>query len=529
VERLRGALASEALRSTYVADRADVYGDLVLILLRLGRADEAFAVADAARSRGLLEHLTAARGDSASGAISPEMAGGERLLLRIDELIQRLRETERRQPRERGPSADSASAPLAAELAAARSEYEALLVRAVQRDPRATAILGTRPVRVTEVRAALRPGEALLEFFLSPDRMLVFVVTRDGMRVVQSGFAPDALTQRVRLLRDLWGAPTVDWEAGLAASRALDHTLLAPLRDAGLLAGVRRLVIVPHGILGQLPFAALQDEGTRRFLAQNYAVIQLPSAAALPLLRERRTTASWWEARGEGFAPFPGAGELPATARELEAFRASAPGRSARAGGEATETAVRRALSREGVVHVATHGVLNVRSPLFSRIELARPRAPRPDDDGRLEVHELLGLTIRSALVFFSGCETGAGQEWTDEPVRGTGDLTLAQAVLSAGAANVIMTLWRIDDAGAAEFAGHFYRNLRRMPLAEALAGAQRSMASDVRYRSPYYWAGYVLSGEGASGPGAQSAAVLSVPNATGSSSVPAVPQRSKP
>jgi CHAT domain-containing protein len=529
VERLRGALASEALRSTFVADRADVYGDLVLILLRLGRAEEAFALADAARSRGLLDHLTAARGDTASGAISPEITGGERLLLRIDELIQRLRETERRQPRERGPSADSASAPLAAELAAARSAYEALLVRAVQRDPRATAILGTRSVRLAEVRAALRPDEALLEYFLSSERLVVFAVTRAGMRVVQSGLTPDALTQRVRLLRDLWGAPTVEWESGVAASQALDHTLLAPLRDAGLLAGIRRLIIVPHGILGQLPFAALQDERTGRFLAQDYAIIHLPSAAALAVLRERRALPTWWEARGEGFAPFPGASELPATARELEAFRASAPDRSARAGAEATEAAVRRALGREGVVHVATHGVLNVRSPLFSRIELARPRAPRPDDDGRLEAHELLGLTIRSGLVFFSGCETGAGQEWTDEPVRGTGDLTLAQAVLSAGAANVIMTLWRIDDAGAAEFAGQFYRNLRRMPLAEALAGAQRSMASDVRYRSPYYWAGYVLSGEGASGPGAQFGVAPSVPSTTGSPSLPAVPQRSKP
>ena len=71
---------------------------------------------------------------------------------------------------------------------------------------------------------------------------------------------------------------------------------------------------------------------------------------------------------------------------------------------------------------------------MFSRLELSRVAGTRAEDDGRLEVHELLGLTIRSPLVFLSGCETGAQQEWLDDPVRGTGDLTLAQAVLSAGA-----------------------------------------------------------------------------------------------
>ena len=163
VERLRGDLASEALRSAYVADRSEVYGDLVLTLLRLGRTDEAFATADAARSRGLLEHLSAARGGAASGAIPPEIEGGERLLRRIDELVQRLRETERRQPRERGAVVDSSSALIVADLAKARSEYEGLLVRAVQRNPRASSILGVAPVPLDQVRAALRADEALVE------------------------------------------------------------------------------------------------------------------------------------------------------------------------------------------------------------------------------------------------------------------------------------------------------------------------------------------------------------------------------
>ena len=176
---------------------------------------------------------------------------------------------------------------------------------------------------------------------------------------------------------------------------------------------------------------------------------------------------------------------------------------------------------------MATHGVLNARNPMFSRLELARPRGRGGSgDDGRLEAHELLGLVVRSPLVFFSGCETGAGRFWTDDPARGTGDHTLAQAALSAGATNVISTLWRIDDAGAAEFARRFYTQLARHPVSAALAAAQREMAADPRYESPYFWAGYTLSGEGRYG-GPQDRSTASVPELEGyRSPSPPAPRR---
>jgi CHAT domain-containing protein len=250
---------------------------------------------------------------------------------------------------------------------------------------------------------------------------------------------------------------------------------------------------------------------------QDYSVTTLPSAAALPALRAQRHATGQLASPAVGMAPFPD--ELPATKQEVAVFQTSMPGATVRVGSSATERELRGALANPagGLVHVATHGVLNVRNPMFSRIELARPTEPVGDDDGRLEVHELLGLRIASTLVFLSGCETGAAQEWSDDPVRGAADLTLAQAFLSAGASNVIVTLWRIDDAGAAAFAEQFYRALPRQGLADAVAAAQRSMASDARYQSPYYWAGYVLSGGG--GPGdaarAQEAGVASVSTLT--------------
>jgi CHAT domain-containing protein len=512
IERLRGVLASQALRATYVADRADVYGDLVVVLLRLGRPEDAFAVADGARSRDLLEHLSAAR-HAASAQLPRELLEADDLLRQIDALVRRLRETRSaRPPRERGESADTVGATLAARLAKARSDYEALIIRAAQRNPRATALLGTHEPRTDEVRTSLGPDERIVEYLITPDKLVVFVVGRGGLEVVETDLTVDALTQRVRLLRDLWGSPRSDWTLGLPAARALDRTLIAPLRRAGVLRGARRLLIVPHGILGQVPFAALQDEQSRRFLVQDYAIAHLPSAAAIPLLRRRPAPVRVSLTAGEGFAPLPEA--LPASRAEVDALRASLPGATVRLGVRADEPALRRALATQGIVHVASHGVLNARNPMFSRVELARRRssAPASHNDGRLEAHEIVGLSIASPLVFLSGCETGAGQAWTDDAVRGTADLTLAQALLAAGAANVISTLWRIDDAGAAVFAGHFYRSLGRTQAVEALAAAQRTMLGSGRHASPYYWASYTLSGDGRLRGGPQNGSAASVP-----------------
>jgi CHAT domain-containing protein len=151
-------------------------------------------------------------------------------------------------------------------------------------------------------------------------------------------------------------------------------------------------------------------------------------------------------------------------------------------------------------VHVASHGVMNPRNPMFSRIELA-PGGGGPDDDGRLEVHELLGLRISAPLVFLSGCETGVGAAWSTQFARGEDYATLAQAFLYAGARSVTATLWQIGDNGAALFAERFYARLTEMSPADALAAAQREMARDPRYSKPYYWAGYQVFGQGDRGP----------------------------
>jgi CHAT domain-containing protein len=273
------------------------------------------------------------------------------------------------------------------------------------------------------------------------------------------------------------------------------------------------LIIVPHSVLSYLPFAALRDPATSRYLVEDFDLLRLPSASALPSLRKARTTvtavANAFET-ADVLAPFPM--QLPGTLTEAQAATRSIRGAQMYLGARADEPTLRGALGRDGLVHVATHGVMNARNPMFSRIELSRGTAGGGSaNDGRLEVHEVLRLRVRSPLVFLSGCETGAGVAGATHWSRGEDYATLAQAFLYAGTRDVIATLWQIADAGAADFAGRFYTDLHTSSPADALARTQREMIRDPRFSAPYYWAPYVISGEGLSTTEMQNRRVASV------------------
>jgi CHAT domain-containing protein len=497
LERVRGGFGSSFLRSSYAVDKAEPYADLVDVLLRLDRTAEALEVADAARSHALLEHLAAPTGDAkAARATVHSLAEGEAILRRIAGGVAQLDTLEETPPGERDAAARERSSELATSLAQAREEYEALLVELAERDAAGTTLLGGRRTRAEEVERALGPDEAVLEYLVTPTRVIAFVVTRDAVRSIATEIPREGLARRVQLARDLAGAPGQSGEAESAVLTGLHEVLIAPVERAGLLRGVHRLVLVPHSVLAYVPFAALQGEGTGRYLMQDYSLLLLPSAAALGVLREAPPT------RTPGglsfamtvFAPFPTA--LPGSAREAGVLRRAIPGARSREGWKASELQLRAALASGQMVHVATHGVMNPRNPMFSRIELA-PGSGAGEDDGRLEVHELLALHILSPLVFLSGCETGVGASWFTQFARGEDYATLAQAFLYAGARNVAATLWPIGDKGAAVFAERFYGHFPALAPAEALAAAQREMLRDKRYASPYYWAGYQVFGQG--------------------------------
>jgi CHAT domain-containing protein len=105
------------------------------------------------------------------------------------------------------------------------------------------------------------------------------------------------------------------------------------------------------------------------------------------------------------------------------------------------------------MVHVATHGYLNVAAPAFQAICMS----PAGEDDGVVRAYELVGLDLRGCdLISLSACETALGRFDRLGNIRG-----LPAALFMAGARTIIGTLWTVESHCAQYFFSTLYERLR--------------------------------------------------------------------
>jgi CHAT domain-containing protein len=150
-------------------------------------------------------------------------------------------------------------------------------------------------------------------------------------------------------------------------------------------------------------------------------------------------------------------------------------------------------LARYRNVHFATHGVLDLEHPELSGIVLSRFDEKGQPQDGYLRLYEIYNLNLPADLVVLSACQTGSGKQ-----IRGEGLMALTRGFMYAGAARVVATLWKVDDAATADLMALFYKEMftnGKRPAA-ALRDAQIHLSKQKRWSSPYYWGGFVLQGE---------------------------------
>ena len=156
-------------------------------------------------------------------------------------------------------------------------------------------------------------------------------------------------------------------------------------------------------------------------------------------------------------------------------------------------TATGPELAQYRIVHFATHGLLNSEHPELSGILLSLFDETSKRQDGFLQLHEIYNLNLPAELVVLSACQTALGKD-----IKGEGLVGLTRGFIYAGAARVVASLWKVDDAATAELMSQFYKAMlgEGMRPAAALRAAQVHMWRQPRWRAPYYWAGFILQGE---------------------------------
>lgn len=161
-------------------------------------------------------------------------------------------------------------------------------------------------------------------------------------------------------------------------------------------------------------------------------------------------------------------------------------------GKRATKTLFKQIAGDYDYLHLATHGNLNRNAPSLSAVELE----PDGENDGWLQLYEIAGLKLHAQLVTLSACETGLGTGYFTETPGGDEFVGLTRAFLGAGGHNVLASLWPVSDRSTRDFMLIFYKRLLAAGGPEALAKAQQELRRiEPRYRHPYYWAPFILSG----------------------------------
>jgi CHAT domain-containing protein len=323
----------------------------------------------------------------------------------------------------------------------------------------------------------------LVSYFVTAEKTLAFVITRESLQVVELPVQQRELEKAVTLFRDF---PSLDNTP--PNLRQLHKWLIAPIKSY---LKTPYVGIIPHGALHNLPFAALTDG--KRYLGDNHMLFYLPSVSALRYIRQNQKPGG-----GRLLALAYGEGEgLPFLRYANDEAQAVAKlyGANARIGAAATASAFRASAGDYDILHLVSHYQPNSITPLFSSLILA----PGEDANGSLELHEVYGMELKKAdMVVLSVCQSNSGAHSRGDDITG-----LSRAFLYAGAPTVISSLWNVDDRATSELMTSFYKRLQEgMSKAAALRAAQAETRAKPEYTHPYYWAGFVLIGQ----PGTRSA-----------------------
>ncbi|HEV8486891.1 MAG TPA: tetratricopeptide repeat protein [Blastocatellia bacterium] len=501
-------------RQRFFESKVSAYHAMVDLLTAEGRPAEALTFAERAKARVLVDVLQTGRVNVTKAMTSQEQQQERNLNSQLVSLNTQIsREATRARP-------DQARlTELKPQLEKARLDFEAFKTNLYAAHPELRAFRGeAQPLRLEEATSLLADAKsALLEYVVAGDKTYLFVITKAAGKVEAEvhaytlPFKRDELTRQTEGFRQQLAGRDLGFRASALKLYAL---LLKPAESQ--LKGKTNLIIVPDDKLWDLPFQALLTRANR-FLIEDAAVTYAPSLTVLreirkrpknedaraasatllalgnPLLGKETVERATLALRDEKLDP------LPEAEQEVKALgQLYSPARSkVYVGAEAREDRVKNEAERASILHFATHGTLNNASPMYSHLVLA---PGDKNEDGLLEAWELMQMDLKADLAVLSACETARGRYGAGEGIIG-----LTWAMFVAGVPSTVVSQWKVESAGTRDLMVNFHRGLISQPGAgkakptktEALRQAAMKLMRNPETSHPFYWAGFVLIGDG--------------------------------
>jgi len=531
IEKLRVVGTNQQLRISYFASVRDYYDFYIGLLMQLHRADpnagfgaNALHVHERGTARGLIDLLAESQIDLRDG-VDASLLEEE---LRLDDLINAAG-TRRYQLLRREHSLEEAKK-LSQEVADLAAQHDALEARIRSKSPRYADIVLPQPATAAEIQQQIDDDTLVLDYALGEEKSYVWAVTRNAVTSVE--LPSRAEIERVahptylRMLarnREVKGETEKARSARLAnddaaAQRGLEDVskmLLAPVKDR---LQKNRILVVAQGVLQFIPFAALPDPASARPLLLDHELLSLPSATTLRALRNQRAArtepsktltivadpvysstdarlpVTTIQASDRNQKEFP---RLLSSLWEANRIAAHVPS-------DETKVLLNFAANRNALVnenlaqfrllHIAAHALIDDAHPQLSGIVLSTIDQHGKTQDGFLRSNAIFKLKLSADLVVLSACRTGLGKDF-----KGEGLIGLTRAFMHAGSQRVMVSLWDVEDRATSELMVRFYDGHlgpEKLSLAGALRKAQIELLNDPRWKSPYYWAPFVLQGE---------------------------------
>ncbi|GAB5526902.1 MAG: hypothetical protein Roseis2KO_47740 [Roseivirga sp.] len=355
----------------------------------------------------------------------------------------------------------------------------------------------------------LHENDLLINYHLADTSLFTIQVSNDGFEFEKKSLDSNFFAASKGFLAALSQPNLIDAKQYGEYSDVLTKTLFL---DMNRLDQVESLIIIPDKILHLIPFEALVNPSRQAsidYKKLSYLIheLELRYGLSATLLSKQISKPTKNSNHVLGFAPVfdqetstdprqqdsvrSNLGFLAHTSEEVQSITKFLPG-TPLLGKAATEKKFREISGHTGIIHIASHGVMNESNPLFSRLFFS-PYQTDSINDGYLNSAEILDINIPAELVVLSACNTGSGQVASGEGIQ-----SLANSFFYAGSKSLVMSLWTANDQSTATIISSFYEELSQgKSKSEALRNAKLKYLNEADgLRShPYYWAHMVVNG----------------------------------
>jgi CHAT domain-containing protein len=384
---------------------------------------------------------------------------------------------------------------------------------------------------ISDIQAILDSASLLVEYFISEHTAYIFYISKDksDVKIIEDHSLMD-LRSHIRELRTI--LTDTDYiqkerEKGFEIFTERAFYLFEKYLNHPLLKNKSKLIIIPDREFNYIPFEVLLTENQPQNSKTDYAVLPYLiksysiryEYSATVMANHEKNTKHNGNGRILGFAPLyeqslnydslssiqrkertpkevqthKNLKNLVGAKKELQMIQTWSDG-DFYYGADATERTFKQiAKNNYSVVHLASHGVVDLDHPSYSSLVFSEDLDSV--EDNILYAYEINHLDFRNIeLVVLSACETGYGKY-----AHGEGVVSLGRSFMYAGVSSIVSTLWELNDQSSVELMKIFYRNLSKgMPKDEALRAAKLEYLKQHPGISahPFFWAGIVQIGD---------------------------------